>query len=388
MHLSNLQNISVQIESINSYFSDYANRQVNYAYTLRNWLIGMYLFEYEQKGQDRAEYGDNLYRNIAKNLKERKVKGMSYTSLHTFKKFFQTYPSIVQLLPKQFLNAKNQHFVIIQSLTEQFKPVNNEIFQSLIRKSDNDVKTISVENPSLFLSKISFTHIVEFLKFDNPIQRSFYEIQTIKNNWTVRQLQREINAMLYERIGLSSDKELMFDKLKNDTLSNFSEIVKSPYILEFLNIPEQSQFSENDLEQSIINHLQNFLVELGRGFCFEARQKRISFNNKHYRIDLVFYHRILKCHILIDLKIGDFDHSDAGQMNVYLNYFKENEMVENDNPPIGIILCSQKDNALVHYALGGLSQEIFVSKYKLQLPTEQELKNIIEIDVKSFEKRD
>ncbi len=386
--MSNLQNISVQIESINSYFSDYANRQVNYAYTLRNWLIGMYLFEYEQKGQDRAEYGDNLYRNIAKNLKERKVKGMSYTSLHTFKKFFQTYPSIVQLLPKQFLNAKNQHFVIIQSLTEQFKPVNNEIFQSLIRKSDNDVKTISVENPSLFLSKISFTHIVEFLKFDNPIQRSFYEIQTIKNNWTVRQLQREINSMLYERIGLSSDKELMFEKLKTDTLSNFSEIVKSPYILEFLNIPEQSQFSENDLEQSIINHLQNFLVELGRGFCFEARQKRISFNNKHYRIDLVFYHRILKCHILIDLKIGDFDHSDAGQMNVYLNYFKENEMVENDNPPIGIILCSQKDNALVHYALGGLSQEIFVSKYKLQLPTEQELKNIIEIDVKSFEKRD
>lgn len=388
MHLSNLQNISVQIESINSYFSDYANRQVNYAYTLRNWLIGMYLFEYEQKGQDRAEYGDNLYRNIAKNLKERKVKGMSYTSLHTFKKFFQTYPSIVQLLPKQFLNAKNQHFVIIQSLTEQFKPVNNEIFQSLIRKSDNDVKTISVENPSLFLSKISFTHIVEFLKFDNPIQRSFYEIQTIKNNWTVRQLQREINSMLYERIGLSSDKELMFEKLKTDTLSNFSEIVKSPYILEFLNIPEQSQFSENDLEQSIINHLQNFLVELGRGFCFEARQKRISFNNKHYRIDLVFYHRILKCHVLIDLKIGDFDHSDAGQMNVYLTYFKENEMVENDNPPIGIILCSQKDNALVHYALGGLSQEIFVSKYKLQLPTEQELKNIIEIDVKSFEKRD
>lgn len=386
--MSNLQNISVQIESINSYFSDYANRQVNYAYTFRNWLIGMYLFEYEQKGQDRAEYGDNLYRNIAKNLKERKVKGMSYTSLHTFKKFFQTYPSIVQLLPKQFLNAKNQHFVIIQSLTEQFKPVNNEIFQSLIRKSDNDVKTISVENPSLFLSKISFTHIVEFLKFDNPIQRSFYEIQTIKNNWTVRQLQREINSMLYERIGLSSDKELMFEKLKTDTLSNFSEIVKSPYILEFLNIPEQSQFSENDLEQSIINHLQNFLVELGRGFCFEARQKRISFNNKHYRIDLVFYHRILKCHILIDLKIGDFDHSDAGQMNVYLNYFKENEMVENDNPPIGIILCSQKDNALVHYALGGLSQEIFVSKYKLQLPTEQELKNIIEIDVKSFEKRD
>ena len=361
---------------------------MNYAYTLRNWLIGMYLFEIEQKGKDRAEYGDKLYRNIAKRLKERNVKGMSFTSLHTFKKLFQTYPSIVQLLPEQLFSIENQLIEIVQSVTEQFKINNIEMNQAKIRHFENNVKSIAVENPSLFLSKISFTHIVEFLKFENPIQRSFYEIQTIKNNWTVKQLQREIDTMLYERIGLSSDKELMLDKLKNDTISNFSEIIKSPYILEFLNIPERSEFSENDLEEGIINHLQKFLIELGRGFCFEARQKRISFNNKHYRIDLVFYHRILKCHILIDLKIGDFDHSDAGQMNVYLNYFKENEMAENDNPPIGIILCSQKDNALVHYATGGLSQEIFVSKYKLQLPTEEELKKLIENDVKSFENRD
>ncbi len=236
----------------------------------------------------------------------------------------------------------------------------------------------------MFLSKVSFSHILEFIKIEEPLQRSFYEIQTIKNCWTVRQLQREINSLLYERIGLSSNKELLFDKLKNDNFNCFSEIIKSPYILEFLNIPEKSEFSENDLEQEIINHLQQFLIELGRGFCFEVRQKRISFNNKHYRIDLVFYHRILKCHILIDLKIGEFDHSDAGQMNVYLNYFKENEMSENDNPPIGIILCSQKDTALVHYATGGLSQEVFVSKYKLQLPTEGELKAIIEKDVNYF----
>ena len=225
------------------------------------------------------------------------------------------------------------------------------------------------------------------LKFEEPIQRSFYEIQTIKNNWTVRQLQREINAMLYERIGLSSDKAVLLDKLNKDTFSSFSEIIKSPYLLDFLNIPEKSEFSEIDLEQGIINHLQQFLIELGRGFCFEARQKRISINNKHYRIDLVFYHRILKCHILIDLKIGEFDHADAGQMNVYLNYFAENEMSEYDNPPIGIILCSQKDNALVHYATGGISQEIFVSKYKLQLPTEEELRILIENDVKFFENK-
>ena len=376
--MKNLENISIQIESINSYFSDYANRQVNYAYTLRNWLIGMYLFEYEQKGLDRAEYGNNLYRNIAKRLKDRKVKGMSFTMLNTCKQFYLLYPQIVQTVSEQSYLFENHGFEIIQTAAEQFN----------LSKINQNVKTISVENPSLFLSKISYSHILEFIKTEDALQRSFYELQTIKNNWTVRQLQREINSMLFERIGLSSDKELMFDKLKNDSISNFSEIIKSPYILEFLNIPELSQYSENDLEQSIINHLQNFLIELGRGFCFEARQKRISFNNKHYRVDLVFYHRILKCHILIDLKIGEFDHSDAGQMNVYLNYFRENEMADGDNPPVGIILCSQKDNALVHYATGGLSQEIFVSKYKLQLPSEEELKNLIENDVKSFLKRD
>jgi predicted nuclease of restriction endonuclease-like (RecB) superfamily len=392
--MENLENISVQIENIHSYFNDYANKQVNCAYTLRNWLIGMYLFEIEQKGQNRAEYGEKSYRNLALKLKGKKIKGMSFMMLHSFKKFFITYPSIVQSVIEQLQDVDNYDFSIIQSLIGQFNSndnVNvNVNVQSLIGQFslEKKVKSIAIENPNLFISKVSFTHILEFIKIEESLQRSFYEIQTIKNGWTVRQLQREINSLLYERIGLSSNKDLMFDKLKNDNFNCFSEIIKSPYILEFLNIPEKAEYSENDLEQEIINHLQQFLIELGRGFCFEARQKRISFNNKHYRIDLVFYHRILKCHILIDLKIGEFDHSDAGQMNVYLNYFKENEMSENDNPPIGIILCSQKDTALVHYATGGLSQEVFVSKYKLQLPTEAELRALIENDVKSFGNRD
>ena len=388
--MEDIENISIQIENIHSYFCDYANRQVNYAYTLRNWLVGMYLFEIEQKGKDRAEYGEKIYKNVAKRLKEKNIKGMSFMMLHSFKNFFLTYPSIIQLVTEQFQNIENKDFVIIQSLIGEFNLENKVVRQPVIEqpKSSEKVKSIADENPSLFISKISFTHILEFIKIENALQRSFYEIQTVKNNWTVRQLQREINSMLFERIGLSTNKELLLDKVKNDHFSAFSDIVKSPYILEFLNIPEIASYSENDLEQSIINHLQQFLIELGRGFCFEARQKRISFNNKHYRIDLVFYHRILKCHILIDLKIGEFDHSDAGQMNLYLNYFKENEMAENDNPPIGIILCSQRDAALVHYATGGLSQEVFVSKYKLQLPTEDELKELIKNDVKSFQNCD
>jgi predicted nuclease of restriction endonuclease-like (RecB) superfamily len=212
---------------------------------------------------------------------------------------------------------------------------------------------------------------------EKGLKRTFYEIQAIKNNWTVAQLKRHIDSMLYERIGLSKNKKSMIAKLKDENLMQVDDYMKNPLILEFLELPEKCEYSESELEQAIIDHLQNFLIELGRGFCFEARQKRISFNNKHYKIDLVFYHRILRCHVLIDLKIGEFDHVDAGQMNMYLNYFKENEISEFDNPPVGIVLCSNKDDALVHYATGGLSQEIFVSRYLLQLPDENQLKQIV-----------
>ena len=372
--MENFESLVSHIQETHSYFHNYAVRQVNNAFTLRNWLVGMYLFEYEQNGLDRATYGERLYRNLAGRLKEKNVKGMSFTFLHTCKQFYITYPQIVQTLTEQLPQLENPLFKIVQLPTEQL----------MSTQEKNKSAAISVQNPKLFLSRVSFTHIVEFVKIDEPLKRSFYEIQTIKNNWTVKQLQREMNSLLFERTGMSADKETMLQKLSNETLQQFTDIIKSPYILEFLGIEERAEFSETDLEQAIINHLQIFLIELGRGFCFEARQKQISFNNKHYKIDLVFYHRILKCHILIDFKLGEFDHADAGQMNVYLNYFKENEMAEYDSPPIGIILCSHKDNALVHYATGGLPQEVFVSKYKLQLPTENELKELIENDVMLF----
>lgn len=372
--MENFETLVSYIQETHIYFHNYAARQVNNAFTLRNWLVGRYLFEYEQNGLDRASYGERLYRNLAGRLKENRVKGMSFTFLHTCKQFYITYPQIVQTLTEQLPALENPLFKIVQMPSEQFK----------IAQNKNEGTGISVQNPTLFLSKVSFSHIVEFVKIDDPLKRSFFEMQTIKNNWTVKHLQREVNSLLYERVGLSTDKETLLQKLTNDSLQQFTDIIKSPYILEFLGIEEKTEFTETDLEQAIINHLQRFLIELGRGFCFEARQKRISFNNRHYRIDLVFYHRILKCHILIDLKLGEFDHADAGQMNVYLNYFKENEMTENDNAPIGIILCSHRDNALVHYATGGLPHEVFVSKYKLQLPNENELKQLIQNEVNLY----
>jgi predicted nuclease of restriction endonuclease-like (RecB) superfamily len=231
---------------------------------------------------------------------------------------------------------------------------------------------------NLLLTNLSFSHFIELLKADSATQRRFYEVQALKNNWGVRDLKRAIDSLLFERTGLSTDKESVLKKNQSESDVKAEDVFRNTYLLEFLGLEEKLSYTELDLEESIITHLQNFLLEMGRGFCFEARQKRITFDNTHYRIDLVFYHRILKCHVLLDLKIGEFDHSDAGQMNMYLNYYKDNETANGDNKPIGIILCSGKNEALVKYATIGLPQQVFVSKYLINLPTEKELQKIIE----------
>ena len=213
-------------------------------------------------------------------------------------------------------------------------------------------------------------------------------MEAIQNAWSVRELQRAMNSMLYERTGLSSNKQAVIDKQVNQERLLPEEVFRNPYILEFLGLKEEAAYSESQLEQAIIDHLQTFLLELGKGFCFEARQKRITFDNTHYRIDLVFYHRILKCNVLIDLKLGEFTHADAGQMNVYLNYYKENETNEGDNPPIGIILCASKNENLVKYATTGLPQQVFVNKYRVSLPKEAELQKIIEEEQQKISYKD
>lgn len=370
--MENLDVLSGHILEVHSFFKSYAVKQINNALTLRNWIVGYYLVEYEQSGKDRAVYGQKTLKTLSEALGKKDVKGFSDRNLRLCRQFYLEYPNIWQLITAKFHDTDKQFVTIWQSKIAKSNSIN--------AAPQNDL-SIPI---STLVEKLNYTHFVELLRISEPLKRNFYEWQAIKNGWNVKQLQRSINSLLYERIGLSKDKESMLSKLKTEHLQQVDDIIRVPYILEFLGIEEKSEYSESDLEQAIINHLQNFLIELGRGFCFEARQKRISFNNRHFRIDLVFYHRILKCHILIDLKIGEFDHADAGQMNVYLNYFKENEMAENDNPPIGIILCSHKDNALVHYATGGLPNELFVSKYRLQLPGENELKALIENEVSQF----
>jgi predicted nuclease of restriction endonuclease-like (RecB) superfamily len=361
------------IEAANNYFLTQVKKQVNTALTLRNWIIGQYIVEYEQKGEDRAKYGQQLFKEISRTLKKVGLNSISDRHLYIYKDFYLTYPEILQT------PSAKSYLTDFQSLG---------ISQTVSAKSEQPEKARLLHqiDYNLLLNRLSFSHFIELLKIDYPLKRSFYEIEIIKNNWSVRELQRSMSSMLFERTGLSSDKQSVLDNHHRGAEMNPDDIFRNPYVLEFLGLEEKLTYQEPDLEEAIINHLQGFLLELGRGFCFEARQKRITFDNTHYRIDLVFYHRILRCHILLDLKLGEFTHADAGQMNVYLNYYKENETQENDNPPIGIILCAGKNETLVKYATSGLSQKVFVSKYLINLPSEEQLKEIIEKEQDKIQK--
>ena len=362
-----IESLSHNIQAANAYFLNKAQKQVNTALTLRNWLIGCYIVEYEQSGKDRADYGARLYKEIAGRLAKKGLKSIRERHLYLCKDLYVAYPKILRT-------------VSAKSYLVEFEPP--EILRTASAESANI--GLSDAEMNVLLSNLSFSHFIELLKADSHEKRRFYEKQALKNNWGVRDLKRAVESFLYERTGLSSDKNAIATSHEAQKDLTPENLFRNTYLLEFLGLEGKEVYTESDLEERIITHLQNFLLELGGGFCFEARQKRITFGNTHYRIDLVFYHRILKCHVLLDLKIGEFDHADAGQMNMYLNYYKENESETTDNPPVGIILCSGKNEALVKYATMGLPQQVFVSKYLVSLPTEKELQMIVEEEKDRF----
>lgn len=357
----NFEQLINTIESTHFQLSTQAVKQVNYLQTIRNWLIGCYIVEFEQNGEDRAIYGQKLLINISDRMRLKGNKGFSDRNLRQFRQFYLTYPQIWQTVSAKFksIAIENTNIVVNDSHTHLMLPVET------------------------LINTLSFSHFIELLRLDSELKRRFYEIEAVKNAWKVRELERAIDTLLFERTGLSTDKVGVIARMKDQKPFEPKDLVRNPYFLEFLGLEEKNQYSENDLETAIIDHLQDFLTELGRGFCYEARQKRITFGNTHYRIDLVFYHRILKCHVLIDLKLGKFEHADSGQMVLYLNYFRKNEMTDGDNPPVGIILCADKDDSLVEYATAGLENELFISKYMLQLPDKQTLLNFIETELKN-----
>ncbi|WP_421829551.1 PDDEXK nuclease domain-containing protein [Larkinella sp.] len=369
--LKTIDELILAITDTHHFFQNQAQKQVNVALSIRNWLFGYYISEYELQGSDRARYGKQIMKEIARRGKT--IKGFSESNLYLFKQFYLEYPQIFQSLTGKLYGFDLEEIVRPEWLSKQIKSEEFTLGTSLIQPPN-----LLSTDANVLINRLSFTHIIELLKAETALKRAFYETEAIKNNWSVRQLQRAMNSMLFERTGLSTDKQTVLTQHAQGEGPKAEDMFQNPYVLEFLGLEEKADYSETDLEVAIINHLQTFLLEMGRGFCFEARQKRITFDNTHYRIDLVFYHRMLKCHILIDLKLGEFTHADAGQMNVYLNYYRENEVSDGDNPPIGIILCAGKNDNLVRYATAGLSQQVFVSKYLINLPTEDELSKIIE----------
>jgi predicted nuclease of restriction endonuclease-like (RecB) superfamily len=364
--MNNFKSLSSSILSLHSSLHRAAAQSVNRTLTIRNWLIGRHIVEYEQNGEDRAEYGTKLLEQLSNILKHDGVKGMSVTALRNFRQFYSMYNRLSETINQTAGLISGGEIKIHQMPSDEFEA-----------SGDKVIKELS-PGPDLLLKYFSFSHFVELIRISDPLKRLFYELEGIRGSWSVAQLKRQIESLLYERTGLSGDKAGLVKAIHAQKKQlSVDDILRDPYILEFTGFPEKYQFSENDLETALLDHIQSFLLELGNGFCFEARQMRITLDNEHDRIDLVFYHRMLRCHVLIDLKVGKFTPGDAGQMNYYLNYFRDNIMTEGDNPPVGLILCSDRDETRVKYATSGLDNRLFVSKYLTCLPSENSIRQFL-----------
>ncbi|MBX9637027.1 PDDEXK nuclease domain-containing protein [Nitrosomonas sp.] len=346
-----------------------AARSVDIALVVRNWLFGWYIVEFEQAGADRAElYGKNLINRLSAELKTLGLKGVSSTSLKQCRAFYSAYQNIGQTLPDPSSTQTTDWQNIRQTLSGESNLA--------VEGNPDRVRTLSVELASRFT--LGWSHYVTLLTVSNADERRFYEIESRANSWGARELERQISASLYERLGLSRDQAGIKELSKTGlVIEKASDVIKNPYVLEFLDLEEKSAYSEHELETAIIDKLEHFLLELGKGFLFEARQKRFTFENDHFYVDLVFYNRLLRCYVLIDLKRDKLTHQDLGQMQMYVNYFDRHVKTEDELPTIGIVLCHRKNDALVELTLPKDSN-IFASKYQLYLPSKEELKKQLE----------
>mgnify|MGYP000219111781 FL=1 len=369
----NFEQLATIITDTHQQLQQSAVKAVNQRLTVRNWLIGFYIVEFEQNGEDRATYGEQLLKNLEQRINQ---KALSVTLFQWSRKFYLLYPRFNLLIKHSFMLICEtpSHKLIVNEEKQIYETLSHKLQN--IENEDND-ENIPAEK---LLSSISFSHFIELMKIDNPVKRLYYEMLTIQTGLSVRELKRQIDALSYERIGLSGDMEHALTTIQQKIHpQTVTDTVKDDYFFEFLNIPQQRVLllKESELETLLLDHLRDFIIELGNGFCFEARQKRILIGDEYFFIDMVFYHRILKAHILLEVKISPFDHAHVSQLYSYLNYYKAEVMEPNDNPPIGILLVTNKNDALVQYATAGMDEQIFVSKYKLQLPTEQQLKDLI-----------
>ncbi len=345
-----------------------AGKAVNISLTLRNWVIGGYIQQYEQRGADRADYGERLLDRLAQTLQMQGMERMSARELRRYRLLFQRYPGMWESLTPELQKRLPAPAVSPTPIRESLTPK----LQRLPTKA-------LVEN-------LSFTHFVELLGVPDPLQRAFYELECLLGNWSVRELKRQIASLLYERVGLSTGRKRLIGQARATAHATLARhIVRDPYVLEFLGLKSADVMSESALEDQLLDRLQSFLLELGDGFCFEARQKRILIGDTHGIVDLVFYHRILKCHVLVELKLAAFSHENIGQLNTYVNWYDRHMRGKGDNPPIGILLCTRKDHALMEYALAGMDNRLFVSRYQLELPKKEEMQRFLEAQISELD---
>ena len=332
-----------------------AIKAINQMASLRNWLIGCYIVEYEQNGSDRAKYGDRLLKRLEESVN---TKGLNVTLFKNSRRFYLLYPQIGVLFGK---SPTSSDFSESGQSNSEKSPMPSDEF---------------ITPPQNILSKLSFSHITEIMTQDDPLARFFYETECIKGTWSVKELRRQISTNLYFRSGVSKDPKKLLASIEPEE-NTAALSIRQPFAFEFLGLKAKDVITEGDLEDALISHLQDFLLELGKGFCFEERQKRMIIDNEYYYADLVFYHRILHCSVIVELKNDEFRHEYLGQLNAYVSYFKENEMHEGDNLPVGILLCTRKGEKMVEYAIAGMDNHLFVSTYLLQLPDRTTLEKFL-----------
>lgn len=347
-------------------------KAINQAATIRNWIIGGYIIEYEQHGEDRAQYGERLLKSLEARIDQ---KGLNVTLFQVSRLFYRCYPQLTALVPKKYATLSNNSATPALPI---YATLSHKSTTSSLPNETDGTPTRFSTAADVLISSLSFSHIKELLSVDDPLVRFFYETECIRGTWSVRELRRQIATNLHIRIGLSKDKMTAMALTNQQAETQTSLLsIKDPYTFEFLGLKPQDVVSEDNLEEALIGHLQEFLIELGKGFCFEARQKRIIIDGEYYFADLVFYNRFLHCNVIVEIKNDVFRHEHIGQLNAYVSHYTENEMQPGDNPPIGILLCTQKGKKMVEYALGGMDSQLFVSTYQLQLPDKQQLERFI-----------
>lgn len=369
--LDDFESLVDSIVQIHHQAQDFATKAVNVGLTLRNWLIGHRIVEFEQNGKDRAAYGERLLPELAKRLASAGLKRVDMRELRRFRLLYTTYPQIRETVTPELLARAG--VLALQPLLQSTQQKNRETLSP-----DSQIPELPSQPTPLashdLIHRISFSHLSELLEVSDDTHRRFYEIECIRGNWSVRELRRQIDSLYYQRSGLSKNKTKLSQLAHAgaETLQP-GQIIRDPYIFEFLGLRSRDVMGETDLEDALLDRLQEFLLEMGHGFCFEARQKRILIGDEHLFVDLVFYHRVLKCHVLVELKTQAFSHEHLGQLNTYVAYYKKHEMTAGDQPPVGILLCTRKNEALVEFALGDLPNKLFVSRYAVEMPKKAEM---------------